>query len=44
MSNKNIEKHLVGQPVFKQIIDLIPHNKFELLVKRAEGRPLLQDI
>ena len=32
MSNKNIEKHLVGQPVFKQIIDLIPRNKFDLLV------------
>ena len=32
MSSKNIEKHLVGQPVFKHIIDLIPHNKFDLLV------------
>src|SRR5690606_12712506 len=33
MSSKNIEKHLVGQPIFKQIIDLIPRNKFDLLVR-----------
>src|SRR5690606_41130872 len=32
MSSKTIEKHLVGQPVFKQILDLIPRNKFDLLV------------
>lgn len=34
MSNKNSEKHLVGQPVFKQIVDLIPRNKFDLLVHK----------
>lgn len=34
MSNKNSEKHLVGQPVFKQIIDFIPRNKFDLLVSK----------
>jgi len=33
MSSKNIKKHLVGQPVFKQILDLIPRNKFDFLVK-----------
>lgn len=32
MSNKNTEKHLVGQPIFKQILDLIPRNKFDRLV------------
>jgi hypothetical protein len=34
MSSKNSEKHLVGQPVFKQIVDLIPRNKFDILVKK----------
>ena len=32
MSSKNKEKHLVGQPIFKQIIDFIPRNKFNHLV------------
>ena len=32
MSNKNSEKNLVGQPIFKQIIDFIPRNKFDRLV------------
>ena len=31
---KDIKKHLVGQPVFKQIIDFIPRNKFDLLVRK----------
>ena len=31
---KNTEKNLVGQPIFKQIIDLIPKEKFELLVNK----------
>ena len=34
MSNKNNEKHLVGQPIFKQIVDFIPRNKFNLLVSK----------
>lgn len=34
MSNKNSEKHLVGQPILKQIIDFIPRNKFEVLVSK----------
>ena len=32
MSTKNIEKNLVGQPIFKQILDFIPRNKFVTLV------------
>lgn len=34
MSSKNSKKHLVGQPIFKQILELIPRNKFDLLVSR----------
>lgn len=37
MSSKNIEKHLVGQPVFKQILNLIPRNKFDLLVSNRKS-------
>lgn len=33
MKDKNSSKHLVGQPVFKQIMDLIPRNRFDALVK-----------
>lgn len=32
MSTKNSEKKLVGQPIFKQLIDFIPKNKFDSLV------------
>lgn len=32
MSLKNTEKNLVGQPIFKQLIDFIPRNKFDALV------------
>lgn len=32
MSSKNTEKKLVGQPIFKQIINFIPKDKFDLLV------------
>jgi len=32
MSSKNNEKNLVGQPIFKQILDFIPKNKFDQLV------------
>lgn len=34
MSNKNSEKNLVGQPIFKQLIDFIPRNKFDRLVQK----------
>lgn len=34
MSHKDIEKKFVGQPIFKQIIDLLPKNKFDLLAKK----------
>jgi len=34
MSSKNSEKKLVGQPIFKQIIDFIPKEKFDLLVHK----------
>ena len=34
MSTKNKEKRLVGQPIFKQLIDFIPRNKFDLLVRK----------
>jgi hypothetical protein len=33
MSSKDIEKKFVGQPIFKQLIDLIPKNKFDLLAQ-----------
>lgn len=29
---KDISKNLVGQPIFKQVIDLLPKNKFDALV------------
>lgn len=32
MSRKDNHKHLVGQPIFKQVLNLIPRNKFDLLV------------
>ena len=31
---KDIEKKLVGQPIFNQIIELLPRNKFDLLVSK----------
>lgn len=34
MSSKNTEKKLVGQPVFKQIINFIPKTKFDQLVSK----------
>ena len=34
MRDKNSSKHLVGQPIFKQVMDLIPRNRFDALVKR----------
>jgi|GEM_PF-2378102 len=29
---KDIEKNLVGQPIFKQLVNLLPRDKFDLLV------------
>lgn len=34
---KDIEKHLVGQPVFKQVIDLLPRYKFDFLVNKHKS-------
>jgi hypothetical protein len=31
---KGTQKNLVGQPIFKQILNLLPRNKFDLLVKK----------
>ncbi len=37
MSSKNIKNQLVGQPIFKQIIDFIPRDKFDLLVRKHKS-------
>ena len=37
MSCKNNQKLLVGQPVFKQILDIIPRNKFDMLVRKHQS-------
>ncbi len=37
MSSKSTEKKLVGQPIFKQIIDFIPKAKFDLLVEQHQS-------
>jgi hypothetical protein len=31
---KDSQKHLVGQPIFKQIIQMIPRDEFAVLVKK----------
>ena len=37
--SKDNQKHLVGQPIFKQIIKLIPRDKFsELVIKCKSDR------
>ena len=36
MSSKDIEKKLVGQPIFKQLIDFITKDKFNLLAKKHQ--------
>jgi hypothetical protein len=36
MSSKVIEKKFFGQPIFKQIIDFIPKNKFDLLARKHQ--------
>mgnify|MGYP002634266901 CR=1 FL=1 len=37
MSSKYSQKNLVGQPVFKQIMDLIPRSKFDQLVAKHQA-------
>ncbi len=37
MSSKDTEKNFVGQPNFKQLIDLLPKGKFDTLA--IEHRP-----
>ncbi len=37
MSNQVNQKNLVGQPVFKQLIDFIPKNKFNALVAKHKA-------
>ncbi|MEM7106940.1 MAG: DUF4372 domain-containing protein [Bacteroidota bacterium] len=37
MGDKDTSKHLVGQPIFKQILNLIPQNKFNLLVSEHKS-------
>ncbi len=34
---KDISKNLVGQPIFKQIINLLPKNKFDILVSEKDS-------
>jgi len=36
MSSKDIEKKFVGQSIFKQLIDFIPKNKFDLVTKKHQ--------
>jgi hypothetical protein len=35
--SKDSKKHLVGQPVFKQIIEILPRGKFEQLVHKNKS-------
>ena len=35
--SKDISKNLVGQPIFKQILDYLPKNKFDKLVKEHKS-------
>ena len=35
--SKDISKNLVGQPIFKQILDFLPKNKFDKLVKEHKS-------
>lgn len=36
MISKDIEKKFVGQPIFKQLIDVIPKTKFDILAKKIK--------
>lgn len=35
--SKDSEKHLVGQPIFEQIVKMIPRDKFDFLVKEQQS-------
>lgn len=37
MSNKSTEKNLVGQPIFKQLINFIPKDKVDLLIRKHQS-------
>lgn len=37
MSSKDTRKNLVGQPIFKQLLEFIPRNKFDLLVEKHQS-------
>lgn len=37
MRDKNKDKNLVGQPIFKQLLAFIPRNKFDLLVSKHKS-------
>jgi hypothetical protein len=37
MSSKDKQKHLVGQPIMKQVVDFIPRDKFDEIVKHLES-------
>ncbi|QQS29421.1 MAG: DUF4372 domain-containing protein [Sphingobacteriales bacterium] len=34
---RNKDKHLVGQPIFKQLLEFVPRNKFDLLVNKYQS-------
>ncbi len=44
MSSKDSDKKIVGQPLFKQIVDFMPHNKFDSLAQRHGANPLLESL
>jgi len=35
--SKDIEKNLVGHPIFKQLVNLLPRDKFDLLIKQHKS-------
>ena len=37
MSSKDIKKRFVGQPIFKQLIDFLPKNKFDILARKHQS-------
>ena len=34
--SKNTTKNLIGQPIFKQILKILPKDKFDLLVNQLQ--------
>ena len=36
MSSKDIEKKFVGQPIFKQLIDFLSKNKFDIFAREHQ--------